>query len=191
VASRSARSGRSATALDAETRAFLETARRAQLATASAAGEPHVVPVCFAVLDARTLAFAIDDKPKAVGRALKRLRNIDENPRFALVVDRWSEDWRRLGYVLISGSAARATSAPRQAVAIRALRARYPQYRAMKLDARRHAVVVLRIERVHAWGRLAAARAIRPRAAARTTPRRSARVTGATGTRAASRPRPR
>ena len=80
-----ARAGRTSTALTAETRAFLEEARRAHLATASAAGEPHVVPVCFAVLDVRTVAFAVDDKPKAANRTLKRLRNLDENPRFALV----------------------------------------------------------------------------------------------------------
>jgi PPOX class probable F420-dependent enzyme len=159
---RSARAGRSAAQLDPETRAFLEQARRAHLATASASGEPHVVPLCFAVLDASTLAFAIDDKPKAAGRTLKRLRNIAENPRFALVVDRWSEDWRRLGYVLVSGSAAGSRSSRLRADAVRALRARYPQYRAMALDARRHAVVVLRIERVHAWGRLAVTRARTP-----------------------------
>ncbi|MBY0274438.1 TIGR03668 family PPOX class F420-dependent oxidoreductase, partial [Candidatus Binatia bacterium] len=146
-----------ATSLDRDTRAFVERARRAHLATASATAEPHVVPLCFAVLDARTLAFAVDDKPKPAGRTLKRLRNVAENPRFALVIDRWSEDWRRLGYVLISGRAQHEPDARRRASAVRALRARYPQYRAMDLDARRHQIVLLEVERVHAWGRIAAA----------------------------------
>lgn len=155
------RAGRTSAALTAETRAFLEHARRAHLATASATGQPHVVPVCFAVLDAHTIAFAIDDKPKAASRTLKRLRNLEENPRFALVADRWSESWRRLGYVLVSGTAARTSDARRRASAVRALRARYPQYREMGLDARRHEVVLLAIERVHAWGRIVARRASR------------------------------
>lgn len=161
------RTGRVATTLTGDARAFLERARHGYLATASTAAEPHVVPLCYAVLDARTLAFAIDDKPKPVGRTLKRLRNLAVNPRFALVVDRWSEDWRRLGYVLVSGRARRAVDGRRRSAAIRALHARYPQYRAMALDARQHEVVLLHVERVHAWGRLAAPR---PRAA---TPRRA------------------
>lgn len=146
--------GRTTTTLTRETRAFLGRARHGYLATASAAAAPHVVPLCFAVLDARTLAFAIDDKPKPAQRTLKRLRNLAENPRFALVVDRWSEDWRRLGYVLVSGRAAPSVDARRRAGAVRALRARYPQYRAMALDAHRHEIVLLEVERVHAWGRI-------------------------------------
>ena len=142
------------TALSDQVRAFLARARRAHLATASADGAPHVVPVCFAVLDPGTLVFAIDDKPKAPGRALKRLRNLSENPRFALVVDHWDEDWRRLGYVLVSGRGALVADAVRRGAAVQALRARYPQYVAMSLDGARHAVVALAIEHVHVWGRL-------------------------------------
>jgi len=140
--------------LSPEVRSFLERARRAHLATASADAVPHVVPVCFAVLDEATLAFAIDDKPKAPGRSLKRLRNLKVNPRFALVVDVWDEDWSRLGYVLVSGRGAEIADPPRRAFSVRALRARYPQYVAMGLGAG-HPVVALAIDRVHVWGRLA------------------------------------
>jgi PPOX class probable F420-dependent enzyme len=145
---------RRATALEPRVRAFLEAARRAHLATASPDAEPHVVPVCFAVLDERTVAFAIDDKPKQPGRTLKRVRNLDANPRFALVVDAWSEDWRELGYVLVSGRAARVDDPSRRAAAVAALRARYPQYVAMGLAAGRHDVIELAVERVHVWGRV-------------------------------------
>ncbi|HEY8517604.1 MAG TPA: TIGR03668 family PPOX class F420-dependent oxidoreductase [Candidatus Binatia bacterium] len=138
-----------------EVRAFLLAARRAHLATASVDGAPHVVPVCFALLDERTLVFAVDDKPKRPGVKLKRLRNLEENPRFALVVDRWDEDWSKLGYVLVTGRAERLRDDARRAAAIAALRERYPQYVAMDLDPSRHEVVALAIERVHAWGRLA------------------------------------
>lgn len=141
--------------LNDEVRGFLASSRRAHLATTSAAGEPHVVPVCFALLDDDVLVFAVDDKPKMAGRKLKRLRNLEANPRYALVVDRWDEDWARLAYVLISGRAEMLADGARRAAAIAALRARYPQYVEMGLDASRHEVVALLVERVHAWGRLA------------------------------------
>ena len=141
--------------LSDEVRAFLERARRAHLATASRAATPHVVPICFAVLDPCTLVFAVDDKPKAPDRILKRLRNLTENPRFALVVDHWDEDWYALGYVLVSGRGGRCSDGTRHAAAVAALRARYPQYVAMDLAAARHEVIELAIERVHVWGTLA------------------------------------
>ena len=36
---------------------------------------------------------------------MKRLRNIAENPAVALVVDRYDEDWARLGWVMLRGPA--------------------------------------------------------------------------------------
>jgi len=140
--------------LTAEQRAFLERARRAHLATAAPDGMPHVVPVCFALLDDATVVFAVDDKPKARGRTLKRVRNLEGNPRFALVADRWDEDWRRLGWVMLAGEGRALDDPARRAEAVRALRGRYPQYVAMGLDAERHPVVALVIERVRTWGDL-------------------------------------
>jgi Pyridoxamine 5'-phosphate oxidase len=64
---------------------FLARQRIAHLATADRRAVPHVVPVCFAILD-RTLYITIDEKPKRLfGTALKRLRNIAENPAVAVV----------------------------------------------------------------------------------------------------------
>src|SRR5262249_51780931 len=69
---------------------------RGLAATADGRAVPHVVPVCFAVLE-RTLYITIDEKPKRrPGTALKRLRNIAENPAVAVVVDCYDEDWARL-----------------------------------------------------------------------------------------------
>ena len=48
----------------------------------------------------------IDEKPKSVAAGdLKRVRNIKANSRVALVIDHYSEDWRELSYVLVSGEA--------------------------------------------------------------------------------------
>ena len=75
-------------------RQFLDHRRIDHLATADRRAVSHVVPVCFAISQ-RTLYITIDEKPKRVpGTALKRLKNIAENPAVAVVVDRYDEDWR-------------------------------------------------------------------------------------------------
>jgi hypothetical protein len=63
------------------------------------------VPVCFAI-SGNALYVAIDEKPKRRPvTALKRLRNIAENPAVAVIVDRYAEDWARLGWVMLRGRA--------------------------------------------------------------------------------------
>lgn len=124
-------------------------ARVARLATADADGAPHVVPICFA-LDGGNLYTAIDRKPKsAPASGLRRVRNIEANPRFALVVDRYSEDWDELSYVLVRGSAAVVRDGAERLRAIRALRAKYQQYARMLED--RALVVRLAPERAAGW----------------------------------------
>jgi PPOX class probable F420-dependent enzyme len=126
--------------------AFIESVRTAHLATADAGGVPHVIPVCFAYVNGDFWT-VVDEKPKGQ-RRLKRLRNIDENPKVALVFDRYDEDWSRLGYVLVQGTARIVDGAP--AAVLEALRERYPQYREMALEGREAIRVV--VERVVEWG---------------------------------------
>jgi PPOX class probable F420-dependent enzyme len=130
---------------------FLQAGRVAHLATASASGEPHVVPVCYACTGA-TLYVTIDEKPKRRDRPLKRLRNIAANPNVAVTVDRWDEDWRRLAWVMLRGRAEILLAGAEHDRAQALLRDRYPQYRAMDLSPL--PVIALRIERVAAWGAL-------------------------------------
>lgn len=130
---------------------FLDAARVARLATADAAGTPHVVPVCFAV-DDPTLYITIDEKPKRAERPLKRVRNILENPRAAVLVDRYDEDWRRLGWVMLRGKAEILGTGPEHDHAQASLRDRYTQYRVMNLAPL--PVIALRIARVTSWGDL-------------------------------------
>ena len=134
-------------------RAFLDAQRIGHLATADAEGAPHVVPVCFAVAGASAYV-TLDDKPKRTGRGpLKRLRNIAENPRVALVADRYDDrDWSRLGWVLVRGHAEVLDGGVEHAKAQRLLGRRYAQMRAMALE--QHPVIAIRIERVASWGAL-------------------------------------
>ena len=134
-------------------RSFLDAARIGHLATADAGGRPHVMPVCF-VRKGETIHTVLDEKPKRVdARALKRVRNILENPRVALVVDRWDENWTRLAWVMARGRAEILEPGPEQARAVAALRARYPQYREMALD--QAPVIAIKIDRLTSWGALA------------------------------------
>ncbi|MDA1310296.1 MAG: pyridoxamine 5'-phosphate oxidase family protein, partial [Proteobacteria bacterium] len=64
---------------------FLDSQRVARLATVDGSAMPHVVPVCYA-LEGSSIHVVLDEKPKRVeARALKRVRNILENPNAALV----------------------------------------------------------------------------------------------------------
>ncbi len=141
---------------DAE-RQFVLAHRVARLATADAAGAPHVVPVTFALAGA-SLYIGIDEKPKRPDSlALKRLRNIAANPTVAVVVDRYAEDWSRLGWVMLRGDAAALQPGDAEHAAAQALLlARYPQLRAMSISAL--PVIALRVARVTSWGDLSAER---------------------------------
>jgi PPOX class probable F420-dependent enzyme len=130
-------------------RLLLRRARVGRLATADRTGAPHVIPICFA-FDGRAIYSAVDEKPKQVSpRSLRRVRNIDANPRVALVVDDYAEDWRDLRYVLVRGTARILERGAEHGRAIALLRRKYPQYRRMRLEDR----PVLRItpRRVIVW----------------------------------------
>jgi len=130
---------------------FLANSRVGHLATADVRASPHLVPVCFVVSDG-ALYITIDQKPKGDVRALRRLKNIIENPVAAFVADRWDEDWTRLGWVMLRGPAEILADGAEHDRAQTLLRSRYPQYRGMALDGL--PVIAVRIERVTSWGDL-------------------------------------
>jgi PPOX class probable F420-dependent enzyme len=136
--------------------AFLERQRVAHLATASEHGQPHVVPICFAVVG-QTVYSAIDEKPKrGEPYRLRRVRNVLTNPHATLVADVYDDaDWTRLGFVLLAGRARMIEpGGDEHARAVASLRDRYAQYHDMALDQR--PVLALDIERVTTWGEVEA-----------------------------------
>jgi PPOX class probable F420-dependent enzyme len=131
-------------------RRFLESRRVGHLASADKTGEPHVVPVCFA-LAGETLYITIDQKPKR-GMALKRVKNLMENPAAAFVADHYDEDWARLGWVMLRGRAEILERGAEHDTAQARLRAKYPQYQAMRIDDL--PVIAIRIAKATSWGEL-------------------------------------
>ena len=130
----------------AQARARFAAARVARLATADAAGRPHVVPVVFVVEGDRVYT-VVDAKPKRT-TALRRLRNVAENPFVALLVDHYDDaDWGALWWVRADGRGRVLDPAvdeeARHAVGL--LGARYPQQRAAG------AVLAVDVERWSGW----------------------------------------
>jgi PPOX class probable F420-dependent enzyme len=114
---------------------------------------PHRMPVCF-VYHGAVFYSAIEGKPKRVApEKLARLAHIRSAPPVALLIDHDDEDGTLLWYILVRGKARLVPSSAgaERALAIRKLRAKYPQYAAgMRADD----APILRIKpgRVTAWG---------------------------------------
>ncbi len=68
-----------------------EAAHIARLATASPQGRPHLVPIVFAVMGDVAWT-AVDGRPKTT-RSLRRLANVESNPRVSILVDHYDGDW--------------------------------------------------------------------------------------------------
>ena len=136
--------------LSQEQSRWLASVPNAHLATADASGAPHVIPVCYAS-DGQFLFSVLDQKPKrAQVTRLRRVRNIQENPRVSLVVDHYEEDWSCLGYILVLGKAELLLGGAERDGAVRLLRRKYPQYRTMDVEA--NPVIKITPQRVVCWG---------------------------------------
>ncbi|MDT4915111.1 MAG: hypothetical protein QOC66_4239 [Pseudonocardiales bacterium] len=109
-----------------EARTRFVAAPVARLATVSAAGQPHLVPIVFAA-DGDVIYSAVDRKPKST-TALRRLANIAANPAVAVLVDHYADDWTRLWWARADGTARIAEAAEAER-ALDRLTARYPVYR--------------------------------------------------------------
>jgi PPOX class probable F420-dependent enzyme len=108
-----------------EARSRFAAARVARLATASADGVPHLVPVTFAV-HGDQVVFAVDHKPKST-TSLRRLANIAENPAVCFLADGYDEDWSRLWWARADG-VARIVDGEDREQPLEWLKAKYDQY---------------------------------------------------------------
>jgi PPOX class probable F420-dependent enzyme len=84
---------------------IIDKATVARLATVDSEYKPHVVPVVF-VFDNDRYFIPIDEKTKrSRPENLKRVKNIQQNPNVALLIDEYNEDWRQLYFIMIQGKA--------------------------------------------------------------------------------------
>jgi PPOX class probable F420-dependent enzyme len=98
----------------------------AHLATIRPDGRPHIVPMVFALVD-DTVYSAVDAKPKRSSR-LQRLTNIRADPRCALLVDFYDDDWQRLWWVRADGNGEIVDEPSAAHPGIQALVRRFGQY---------------------------------------------------------------
>ena len=127
----------------------LTEARVGHLASTTRNGKPLVVPICF-VYRGTAIYSAIDQKPKRrKPLALRRVLNIVENPNVCLLVDDYDEDWRKLKYVIVQGTATLLNRGREHSAALLLLRMKYRQYRYMKLENR--PIIKIKPVRTIAW----------------------------------------
>jgi PPOX class probable F420-dependent enzyme len=103
-----------------------QRARVARLATVDENAQPHLVPMCFELVEDRIVS-VVDAKPKSTPE-LRRLANIRAHPRVSLLVDEYDDDWTRLWWVRADGAARVVESGADREDAVAALTAKYPQY---------------------------------------------------------------
>lgn len=129
-------------------RELLDETPVARLATIAPNGRARLVPVCYAIDGDGRIAIAIDEKPKRTGE-LARVRDIVREPRVTLLVDHYDDDWTRLAWVRVEGTATVLERGDAWPSALAALRHRYAQYATMALEER--PVIAITIERALAW----------------------------------------
>ena len=76
---------------------LIDRERVSRVATVGRRGMPHLVPVCQVVAGRKVYFASGNDGRKAL--------NLAENPRVALTVDLYAEDWAHLKGVMVQGRA--------------------------------------------------------------------------------------
>ena len=132
--------------IDEDLRRRAAAAPVARLATLGAGGRPRVVPCCFA-LEADAAYSAVDHKPKRSAH-LARLDDIRANPAVCLVVDHYEDDWSKLWWVRLDGTARVVEDGPDRKRGVDLLVAKYPQYQERPPPG---PVIVISVERWRAW----------------------------------------
>lgn len=129
-----------------EARRRFAAERVARLATADPSGTPHLVPFTF-VVDGDRVLHAVDAKPKS-STALRRLRNIEQNPTTTALADHYDDDWTQLWWARADGTATVTSDPTELAHAVDLLAAKYHQYHA---DPPAGPLVVLTVSRWTGW----------------------------------------
>ena len=120
---------------EARIRAIIEESRVARLVTVDVDDnnipQPYLVPTVF-VFDGKHFFIPFDKKSKKVSiEKSRRLKNIQKNPNVVILIDEYSDDWSKLFFVMIRGSA-KVIEEEEKKLLVRAhklLLLKYPQYK--------------------------------------------------------------
>ena len=131
---------------------FVQRVRVARLATIDSEFKPHLVPVVF-VFDGNHFFIPVDEKRKKTKlEKLRRIKNIQSNPNVALLIDEYSEDWSRLAFVMIQGTASVVKSRPQADIqlkqALKELTTKYTQYQKIGTG---EMCIIIKPEKVASW----------------------------------------
>jgi nitroimidazol reductase NimA-like FMN-containing flavoprotein (pyridoxamine 5'-phosphate oxidase superfamily) len=124
---------------------LIEWERVARVATAGSTSMPHLVPVCHVLVDGKIYF--------ASGNDGRKVLNLKVNPRLALTVDLYSDDWANLKGVMVQGTARLVDRGPRFRTIRKRLYAKYPQYPdEAALEESDSVIVELTPIHVFSWG---------------------------------------
>ena len=132
---------------------FILSRPLARLSTVTPAGLPHSIPICFALSGLDTIYTPIDSKPKTSSRKpLARITNIINNDEVVVLFDRYSEDWNKLGYVMVKGKASIVQNDHENLVAVALLKQRYIQYREQYYLPEDPTIIGVKVYDYISWG---------------------------------------
>ena len=124
---------------------WFELERICRVATAGSQGMPHLVPVCQVVAAGKIYFASGNDGRKSL--------NLAENPRVAVTVDIYSDDWSHIKGAMVQGRARLFARGPRFRKIRALLYKKYPQYRReAELDESDSVVIEVTPVRVFTWG---------------------------------------
>jgi PPOX class probable F420-dependent enzyme len=138
--------------IDSDIIRYISRKRIAHFATCDSNAIPTVIPICF-VYHNGIVYSPIDKKPKKISPTkLKRVKNIMENPFVSLVIDEYNDNWNRLSYVIIQGSASLIDHGQEYESALGMLCEKYEQYSKMKLNDLGLPVIKIVSNKIITWG---------------------------------------
>ena len=124
---------------------LIERERVCRVATVSAEGIPHLVPVCATLQDGKIYFGS--------GRDGRKVKNIQANGRCTVTVDLYAEEWDALRGVMVQGQAALIARGPKFRRARALLYRKYPQYETdAALDEKDSVIVEVTPTSVFSWG---------------------------------------
>ena len=131
---------------------FIQRARVVRLATVGSELKPHLVPTVF-LFNGSHFFIPVDEKrKKAKPENLRRIKKIRGNPNVALLIDEYSEDWTRLAFVMIQGTASVMESRKQADIQLRQaqeeLATKYTQYQKIGIGKM---FIVIKPEKVVSW----------------------------------------